>query len=140
MLVDSPRFTSPLVKRIEQMGGVSLMFLSHRDDIAEGDIVTFSNSRRFVAHRVVSRTSGPDDSRVQTQGDAIPHLDAPVAPADLLGRVSVILRDGRCVQPRKSLRFSERALAAVFRRCEIAARVVVGLHGMRRFAQDSSQF
>jgi|CZKD01.1.fsa_nt_gi signal peptidase I len=109
------------------------------DDIAEGDIVTFSNGRRFVAHRVVSRTSGPADPRVQTQGDAIPHLDAPVPSADLLGRVSVILRDGRCVQPRKSLRFSERALAAVFRRCQIAARVVVGLHGMRRFAQDSSQ-
>src|ERR1700732_5378479 len=35
VLVDSPRFTSPLVKRIEQMGGVSLMFLSHQDDIAD---------------------------------------------------------------------------------------------------------
>lgn len=35
VLVDSPRFTAPLVKRIEQMGGVSLMFLSHRDDIAD---------------------------------------------------------------------------------------------------------
>src|SRR6202045_3953030 len=27
VLVDSPRFTTPLVKRIEQMGSVSLMFL-----------------------------------------------------------------------------------------------------------------
>src|SRR6266478_2746715 len=35
VLVDSPRFTTPLVKRIEKMGGVSLMFLSHRDDIAD---------------------------------------------------------------------------------------------------------
>src|ERR1700675_93965 len=35
VLVDSPRFTAPLVKRIEKMGGVSLMFLSHRDDIAD---------------------------------------------------------------------------------------------------------
>ncbi len=35
VLVDSPRFTAPLVKRIEQMGGVQLMFLSHRDDIAD---------------------------------------------------------------------------------------------------------
>jgi glyoxylase-like metal-dependent hydrolase (beta-lactamase superfamily II)/ferredoxin len=37
VLVDSPRFTMPLVKRIEQMGGVNLMFLSHRDDIADHD-------------------------------------------------------------------------------------------------------
>ena len=35
VLVDSPRFATPLVKRIEQMGGVRLMFLSHRDDIAD---------------------------------------------------------------------------------------------------------
>jgi glyoxylase-like metal-dependent hydrolase (beta-lactamase superfamily II)/ferredoxin len=42
VLVDSPRFTAPLVKRIEQMGGVSLMFLSHRDDIADHS--------KFAAH------------------------------------------------------------------------------------------
>lgn len=35
VLVDSPRFTAPLVKRIEQMGGVNLMFLTHKDDIAD---------------------------------------------------------------------------------------------------------
>jgi glyoxylase-like metal-dependent hydrolase (beta-lactamase superfamily II)/ferredoxin len=42
VLVDSPRFTAPLVKRIEQMGGVNLMFLSHRDDIAD--------HAKFAAH------------------------------------------------------------------------------------------
>ena len=35
VLVDSPRFNAPLVRRIEDLGGVSLMFLSHRDDIAD---------------------------------------------------------------------------------------------------------
>jgi glyoxylase-like metal-dependent hydrolase (beta-lactamase superfamily II)/ferredoxin len=42
ILVDSPRFSSPLVTRIEQMGGVSLMWLSHRDDIAD--------HAKFAAH------------------------------------------------------------------------------------------
>jgi glyoxylase-like metal-dependent hydrolase (beta-lactamase superfamily II)/ferredoxin len=42
VLVDSPRFSGPLVRRIEQMGGVRLMFLSHRDDIADHD--------QFAAH------------------------------------------------------------------------------------------
>jgi glyoxylase-like metal-dependent hydrolase (beta-lactamase superfamily II)/ferredoxin len=42
VLVDSPRFTAPLVRRIEQMGGVNLMFLSHRDDIAD--------HAKFAAH------------------------------------------------------------------------------------------
>jgi glyoxylase-like metal-dependent hydrolase (beta-lactamase superfamily II)/ferredoxin len=35
VLVDSPRFAGPLVRRIEEMGGVKQMFLSHRDDIAD---------------------------------------------------------------------------------------------------------
>jgi glyoxylase-like metal-dependent hydrolase (beta-lactamase superfamily II)/ferredoxin len=35
ILVDSPRFAGPLVKRLEEMGGVRFMFLSHRDDIAD---------------------------------------------------------------------------------------------------------
>lgn len=42
VLVDSPRFNNPLVKRIEEMGGVRLMFLSHRDDIAD--------HAKFAAH------------------------------------------------------------------------------------------
>jgi glyoxylase-like metal-dependent hydrolase (beta-lactamase superfamily II)/ferredoxin len=35
VLVDSPRFATQLVRRIETLGGVRLMFLSHRDDIAD---------------------------------------------------------------------------------------------------------
>jgi glyoxylase-like metal-dependent hydrolase (beta-lactamase superfamily II) len=42
VLVDSPRFSKPLVKRIEEMGGVHLMLLSHRDDIAD--------HAKFAAH------------------------------------------------------------------------------------------
>ena len=35
VLVDSPRFTKPLVRRLGEMGGVALMFLTHRDDVAD---------------------------------------------------------------------------------------------------------
>jgi glyoxylase-like metal-dependent hydrolase (beta-lactamase superfamily II)/ferredoxin len=35
VLVDSPRFSTPLVRQIERLGGVRLMYLSHRDDIAD---------------------------------------------------------------------------------------------------------
>lgn len=35
VLVDSPRFTPPLVKQIEQMGGVRYLYLTHRDDVAD---------------------------------------------------------------------------------------------------------
>ncbi|MEM6449262.1 MAG: MBL fold metallo-hydrolase [Cyanobacteria bacterium P01_D01_bin.105] len=35
VLIDSPRFTPPLVKRLEAMGGVRYMYLTHRDDVAD---------------------------------------------------------------------------------------------------------
>jgi glyoxylase-like metal-dependent hydrolase (beta-lactamase superfamily II) len=54
ILVDSPRFTMPLVRRIEAMGGVRLMYLTHRDDIAD--------HARFAAHfacpRMMHRADG----------------------------------------------------------------------------------
>jgi ferredoxin len=35
VLVDSPRFADRLVRRIEELGGVRWMFLTHRDDVAD---------------------------------------------------------------------------------------------------------
>jgi glyoxylase-like metal-dependent hydrolase (beta-lactamase superfamily II)/ferredoxin len=35
ILVDSPRFTPPLVEQLEAMGGVSYLYLTHRDDVAD---------------------------------------------------------------------------------------------------------
>ena len=68
VLVDSPRFTAPLVKRIEQMGGVRLMFLTHRDDIAD--------HARFAAHfecpRVMHQGDGASTLKIEQviSGDA----------------------------------------------------------------------
>lgn len=54
VLVDSPRFATPLVKRIEEMGGVRLMFLTHRDDIA--DHAQFAS--HFHCPRVMHESDG----------------------------------------------------------------------------------
>src|SRR5678816_4300303 len=35
VLVDSPRAAGPLLARLEQLGGVETMFLTHRDDVAD---------------------------------------------------------------------------------------------------------
>ena len=35
VLIDSPRFATQLVKKIESMGGVRTMFLTHKDDVAD---------------------------------------------------------------------------------------------------------
>jgi glyoxylase-like metal-dependent hydrolase (beta-lactamase superfamily II)/ferredoxin len=37
LLVDSPRYTSRLVDRIDELGGVAHVLLSHRDDVADAD-------------------------------------------------------------------------------------------------------
>lgn len=49
VLVDSPRYTEPLVRRIGEMGGVRWMFLSHQDDVA--DHAKFR--KRFGCERVM---------------------------------------------------------------------------------------
>ena len=35
VLIDSPRWSPPLAKRIQKMGGIKLMILTHRDDVAD---------------------------------------------------------------------------------------------------------
>src|SRR5918997_431648 len=35
LLIDSPRFATQLIKRIDAMGGVSRMLLTHKDDVAD---------------------------------------------------------------------------------------------------------
>jgi glyoxylase-like metal-dependent hydrolase (beta-lactamase superfamily II)/ferredoxin len=49
LLIDSPRFASPLVKRIAELGGVRWMFLTHRDDVADHE----RWAARFNAERIM---------------------------------------------------------------------------------------
>jgi glyoxylase-like metal-dependent hydrolase (beta-lactamase superfamily II)/ferredoxin len=49
VLVDSPRFTRPLVRKIEALGGVRTIFLTHRDDVADHE----KFARHFKALRVM---------------------------------------------------------------------------------------
>jgi glyoxylase-like metal-dependent hydrolase (beta-lactamase superfamily II)/ferredoxin len=60
IIVDSPRAAAPLMKRIEEMGGARLMFLTHRDDVADHE--TFR--RRFGCDRILHA----DDVVAGTEG------------------------------------------------------------------------
>jgi glyoxylase-like metal-dependent hydrolase (beta-lactamase superfamily II)/ferredoxin len=67
ILVDSPRFTPPLVKRLEELGGIKYMYLTHRDDVADHE--------KFAAHFHCDRilhsddiTSGTKDVEIQLTG------------------------------------------------------------------------
>lgn len=100
------------------------------DAVSEGDIVLCARERKFSAHRVIGKSS--KDSSIVTQGDAMAQIDPPVSQHDLLGKVAFIVRNGKCIAPDKKLRLRECAVAALVRRSDLAARLVVGVHGMRR--------
>jgi signal peptidase I len=100
-----------------------------RSTVSEGDVVLFGRDRRLFVHRVIAKRRHLVG--VMTRGDAMPAADAPVSDHELLGKVSSILRGGRPIEPSRRLRLSQRAIAAVIRRSEIAARMVVGMHGLR---------
>jgi signal peptidase I len=106
------------------------------DAIADGDIVLFERDRRLFAHRVVRRPNTSQDSRILTRGDSMAQPDPPVTEDELLGRVSSIVRNGKCIEPSRSLRFPERTVAALVRHSQVAARVVVGIHGMRQATKN----
>ncbi len=54
VMVDSPRFTSHLVKRIAALGGIQKMFLTHKDDIA--DHARYAD--RFGCERIMHKDDG----------------------------------------------------------------------------------
>jgi glyoxylase-like metal-dependent hydrolase (beta-lactamase superfamily II)/ferredoxin len=59
VLVDSPRFTPPLVKQLEAMGGVRYLYLTHRDDVADHE--------KFHGHFGCDRILHEDDISTGTQ-------------------------------------------------------------------------
>jgi glyoxylase-like metal-dependent hydrolase (beta-lactamase superfamily II)/ferredoxin len=54
VLMDSPRAAEPLMKNLEALGGVAMMVLSHRDDVADHN----AYHARFGCERVMHRADG----------------------------------------------------------------------------------
>lgn len=74
VLVDSPRAAGPLLERIEALGGVRYMFLTHRDDVADHQKI----ARRFGCERILHREDVSSQTREverQIEGSAPVPLD-----------------------------------------------------------------
>src|ERR1700731_603868 len=71
--------------------------------VSDGDIVLFARNRRLFAHRLVNHGSMLSAGTVLTRGDAVPSADPPLLESDLLGKVCVILRKNKRIEPRRSL-------------------------------------
>lgn len=65
-LIDSPKFIRPLVRRLEALGGVSHIFLTHRDDVADAA----RYAEHFESRRVIHREELPSqpDAEVVLDG------------------------------------------------------------------------
>lgn len=59
VLVDSPRATPKLLDRIEELGGVKYMFLTHRDDVADHE----KFARRFGCTRILHADDVTTDTK-----------------------------------------------------------------------------
>ncbi|NEP27595.1 MBL fold metallo-hydrolase [Moorena sp. SIO3I6] len=59
ILIDSPRFTPPLVKRLEAMGGIRYMYMTHRDDVADHH----KYRQHFQCERILHRDDITTDTR-----------------------------------------------------------------------------
>lgn len=67
ILVDSPRFSPPLVKKIEAMGGIKYLYLTHRDDVADHQ----KFHEHFGCDRILHRdeiSSGTKNVEIQLTG------------------------------------------------------------------------
>jgi glyoxylase-like metal-dependent hydrolase (beta-lactamase superfamily II)/ferredoxin len=106
VLVDSPRFTKPLVRRLEELGGVALMFLTHRDDVAD--------HRKFHEHfgcpRILHRADVGGPTRgVEIQPEGVEPID--LDPELTLIPVPGHTRGSMCLRYRERYLFSGDHLA-----------------------------
>ncbi|MEW6212441.1 MAG: MBL fold metallo-hydrolase [Acidobacteriota bacterium] len=81
VLIDSPRFTRPLARSIERLGGIKLIFLTHRDDVADHS--------RWAEHFNAERMLHRDDITRSTR-----QIERP-----LTGRDEVAIADDLLVIP-----------------------------------------
>jgi signal peptidase I len=85
------------------------------DQIAPGETVVFTRNGGLVVHRVVTKTTSFSQSYLITRGDRLRENDPPVSSSELLGRVHLIERGRRRLQPATGLSVSDRIIILLLR-------------------------
>ena len=96
LLVDSPRAANPLVKAFDSRGGIRLLFLTHRDDVADHAAL----AKRFGCERILHDrdvTAGTRDVERKLSGDdpitLAPDLVAIPVPGHTRGHAVLLYRE-----------------------------------------------
>lgn len=94
-LVDSPKFLTRLVTKLESLGGIKYVFLTHRDDVADAE--------RFAKHFQATRIIHRDELASQPDAEWILEGDAPIqlanewtaipTPGHTRGHATLLFRD-----------------------------------------------
>jgi glyoxylase-like metal-dependent hydrolase (beta-lactamase superfamily II)/ferredoxin len=96
ILIDSPRFHPQLVKKLEEMGGVKLMYLSHRDDVADHQ----KYAEHFKCERIIHAREVETDTRncehiLEGDGDwdLTPELKILFTPGHTAGHLCLLYKE-----------------------------------------------
>ena len=96
LLVDSPRFAQPLVKKLEALGGIRWMFLTHQDDVADHEAF----ARHFQCERVIHEADAHGslkDAEKLLEGEGpwplTPDLKIIWVPGHTRGHTNLLYRD-----------------------------------------------
>lgn len=111
VMIDSPRMNGMLGKRMDALGGVKHLFLTHRDDVADHQ----EWSDRFGCNRIMHKgdiSAGTSQMEIQIEGldpyDLAPDLKIIPVPGHTRGH-SVLLYDNRFLFTGDHLEFDEDA-------------------------------
>jgi signal peptidase len=102
--------------------------------VAVKDIVLSERQGRLCAHRVVDKIAGTESVCLITRGDRLSVDDPPVFAHELLGRVTLIQRNGSHIDPRAGLSTGWRILSVILSRSALATRLMLHLIASRRSA------
>ena len=100
-------------------------------EIRQGHVVLFVRDGRFFAHRVVGKICQQDRTLLVTRGDRLKENDPPVSPAELLGRVTGVIRGSRCLVP--ALTVGRRIGSWLLCRSELGTRLALRLASREPF-------
>ena len=99
VLIDVPRWSAPLARRIEAMGGLSLIVLTHRDDVADHQ----RWAKAFGARRWIHQADADaaPEAELHLSGCAAetiaPDLQLIPTPGHTAGSLCAVLGESRCV-------------------------------------------
>lgn len=80
------------------------------DNISIGDIIFFEKDKRFFLHRLLKK----NENEYITKGDNMPNFDIPINSNNILGKLTIIKRENRVIDPNSSLNKNLGKLIVIF--------------------------